>query len=79
MEENPYEAPRVVGDAKPIRVRIRWWPIVVLIIVVALFAALLLPALQPAKSSEEGPYNEWRRQRREAEERITFDVEEAVD
>ena len=80
MDENPYEAPRVAGDAKLIRVRIRWWPSVGLIIFAALFAALILPALQPGRGSNCGPYFEWRRQqRREAEQRMNGDVEEVVD
>jgi hypothetical protein len=64
MDENPYEAPRGNADGMPpIRVQIRWWPIVVIIFILGSLVGLLLPALQPGKSSNERQYREWQRQR----------------
>jgi hypothetical protein len=70
MDENPYESPRGnVDGTRSIRVRIRWWPIVVFIVFAALVAAVLLPAFQPGREVEgEREYFERRRQRREAEQ-----------
>jgi hypothetical protein len=67
MDENPYEAPREnLYKAAPIRVRIRWWPIVVFIVFAALVAAVLLPAFQPGREPVgEREYFERSRQRRE--------------
>jgi hypothetical protein len=63
MDENPYEAPRAgEGKAKPIRVPVRWWLVVLWIWIAFFLVALLLPALQPGKSSNEPMYREWQRQ-----------------
>jgi hypothetical protein len=64
MDENPYEAPRRnLHEAKPIRAPVRWWLLVLWISIAFFLVALLLPALQPAKQSNCGPYFERQRQR----------------
>jgi hypothetical protein len=76
MDENPYEAPRAeAGDRRPVRVRIGWLQIVLLIMIVFFLVALLLPATQPGKSSNEQKFNEWKRQR-EAEQSASEEVVE---
>lgn len=77
-DDNPYEAPqgRIV-ERKELRAQIRWWLIALWILVAFFLTALLLPALQPAKTFDERQFREWKRQL-EAEQGSGIDSADGV-